>query len=331
MYSYSIPHRSTAFVPLSNSPSPRNPMPFLLRVLCTSSPIPQSNPCSKPIILNPPIHSPICNFKLPPEPEPEPEPHADLKEIILYLEVMGFNAGRIVRNNPDLHGASLQSIHHIIYYLQSKGIRRKDLVKIIDMCPNIITASIKDDLEPVFDFLSKDLEIPESNFYMIIKKCPRLLDCSARDQLKPALNYFQRLGIKDKFGFAYRHPVLLVLNVEKTIMPKVDFLMSLGLSQQEAEFFIYRNPGLLTFSIENNFKPKAEYFFGEMKGSLEELKDFPQYFACSLEGRIKPRHRELVEKGIEMPLAVMLKSMDIEFRKLVEHLVEDHQTTLCFE
>lgn len=107
--------------------------------------------------------------------------------------------------------------------------------------------------------------------------------------------------------------------------------MSLGLSQQEAEFFIYRNPGLLTFSIENNFKPKAEYFFGEMKGSLEELKDFPQYFACSLEGRIKPRHRALVEKGIEMPLAVMLKSMDIEFRKLVEHLVEDHQTTLCYE
>ncbi|KAF3329793.1 mTERF [Carex littledalei] len=326
MYSYSIPHLSPAFVPLSNSPSPRNPMPFLLRVLCTSSPIPQS----KPIILNPPIHSPICKLKLPPLP-PEPEPDADLKEKILSLETMGFNTGRILRNNPGLHEASLQSIHHIIYYLECKGIRQKDLIKTIDMCPNIITASIKDDLQPTFDFLSKDLEVPKKNFYMVIKKCPRLLDCSARDQLKPALNYFQRLGIKDKFGFAYRYPVLLVLNVEKTIMPKVDFLMSLGLSQQEAEFFIYRKPGLLTFSIENNFKPKAEYFFSEMKGSLEELKDFPQYFACSLEGRIKPRHRELVEKGIEMPLAVMLKSMDIEFRKLVEHLVEDRQTTLCFE
>lgn len=111
--------------------------------------------------------------------------------------------------------------------------------------------------------------------------------------------------------------------MENTIIPKLQFLLSIGFSHKEVEFLVSRNPDLLASSIENNIKPKAEYFFRDIKGSLEELREFPHYFTYCLERRIKPRHRELVEKGIEMPLGVMLTSMDIEFRKLVAQLEKD--------
>ncbi|KAK7243829.1 hypothetical protein RIF29_38641 [Crotalaria pallida] len=75
---------------------------------------------------------------------------------------------------------------------------------------------------------------------------------------------------------------------------------------------------LFTFSIENNFQPKYEYFAGEMGRKLEELKESPQYFAFSLENRIKPRHLEAVESGINLPLSVMLKSTDEELRELIK-------------
>lgn len=79
-----------------------------------------------------------------------------------------------------------------------------------------------------------------------------------------------------------------------------------------------RCPGLFTFSIENNFKPKFEYFETEMKGrTLEELRRFPQYFAFSLEKRIKLRHREVVRNRVEMRLPLMLKSTDEEFHNLI--------------
>ncbi|KAL2524430.1 Mitochondrial transcription termination factor family protein [Abeliophyllum distichum] len=239
------------------------------------------------------------------------------KEKILCLEIMGIDSGRALSQNPSLHSASLHSIHEIITFLQSKGIHHKDLGRIFGMCPQILTSDIKTDLNPVFNFLSYDLKVPEQNFRKVINKCPRLLISSVRDQLKPALFYLQRLGFKDLYALAYQDPILLVSRVEKTLISKLDYLVSLGFSKDDAVGMVLRCPGLFTYSIENNFKPKFEYFDKEMKGELEDLKEFPQYFAFSLEKRIKPRHMEVVQCGIGVSLPLMLKSTDAEFRELI--------------
>lgn len=138
-----------------------------------------------------------------------------------------------------------------------------------------------------------------------------------RDQLKPALFYLQRLGFKDLEALAYQDAILLVSSVEQTLIPKLDYLMSLGFSRSDVVGMVLRCPGLFTFSVENNYKPKFGFFANEMKGCLEELKEFPQYFAFSLEKRIKPRHIEVVENGKIVPLPLMLKTTDEEFKKLM--------------
>ncbi|KAL5577315.1 hypothetical protein UlMin_019014 [Ulmus minor] len=170
------------------------------------------------------------------------------------------------------------------------------------MRPKILTSSVNSDLNPVFNFLSQELKVPESKFRKIINNCPRLLASSAKDQLKPALFYLQRLGFKDLEALAYHDAVLLVSN---------------GFSKEEAVGMVLGCPALFTFSVENNYKPKFEYFAGEMGRKLEELKEFPQHFAFSLDKRIKPRHMEVVERGIGMDLPQMLKSTDEEFAELM--------------
>lgn len=185
------------------------------------------------------------------------------------------------------------------------------------MCPQVLTSSIKSELNPVFDFLSFELGVPDHNFRKVINKCPRLLISSVRDQLKPALYYLKRLGFKDYESLAYHDPILLVSSVEKTLIPKLEYLMGLGFSRKEVVGMILRCPALFTFSIENNYMPKLEYFLGEMKGTLEELKEFPQYFAFSLEKRIKPRYLEVLQSGLKIPLSLMLKSTDEEFNQLI--------------
>ncbi|GAB4840652.1 hypothetical protein Ancab_021419 [Ancistrocladus abbreviatus] len=242
------------------------------------------------------------------------------KEKILCLEILGIDSGKALSLNPLLHSASLQSIHAILSYLESKSIHQKDFPRIFGMCPQILTSDIKSDLNPVFNFLSHDLGVPEQSFRRVVNKCPRLLVCSVRDQLKPALFYLERLGFKDMVSLAYTDPVLLVSSVEKTLIPKLEYLVSLGFRKEEAVGMVLRCPPLFTFSIENNFKPKVEYFVGEMKGRLEELKEFPQYFAFSLENRIKPRHMEVVQNGVKVPLPVMLKSTDDEFSELLRQV-----------
>lgn len=239
------------------------------------------------------------------------------KEKILCLEIMGVDSGKALSQNPCLHTASLHTIHSIITFLQSKGLHQKDFARIFGMCPRILTSDIRCELNPVFNFLSKDLRVPESNFRRVINKCPRLLICSVEDQLKPALFYLQRLGFRDLHHLAYQDPILLVSSVENTLIPKLEYLASLGFSRNEAVEMTLRCPGLFTFSIDNNFKPKFEYFSQEMGGELDELMEFPQYFAFSLEKRIKPRHIELVQSGVSIPLPLMLKTTDEEFKEMI--------------
>ncbi|KAG2289404.1 hypothetical protein Bca4012_029537 [Brassica carinata] len=240
-----------------------------------------------------------------------------MKEKILCLELMGIDSGKALSLNPFLRSASLDSVEAVLNFLQSKGIYPNDLPRILGMCPKILTSDIRTELNPVFTFLSSDLHVPDNAFRRVVKKCPRLLISTVEDQLKPALFYLQRLGFKDLDALAYQDPVLLVSSVEHTLIPKLRFLESIGFSRSEAIGMILRCPALFTFSIENNFKPKLDYFMCEIKGKLENLKEFPQYFAFSLEKRIKPRHLKSMERGLELPLALMLKSTDEEFEQLL--------------
>ncbi|RWV83385.1 hypothetical protein GW17_00055013, partial [Ensete ventricosum] len=253
-------------------------------------------------------------------PLPLPDLPAHVREKILSLEVMGVDSGRALALNPALRAATPDSIHSIISYLLSKGIHHKDLPRVLGMCPTILTSSIRSDLSPVFAFLSRDLGVPATHVRRVINKCPRLLASSVRDQLRPALIYLHRLGFRDARVLAYQEPVLLVSSVEKTLIPKLQYLVGLGLSREEAVAMVLRCPGLFTFSIENNFKPKYEYLVREMGGSLEDLKEFPHYFGFSLEKMIKPRHQQLRESGINVPLSLMLRTTDEEFEELIHKM-----------
>ncbi|MCL7023805.1 hypothetical protein MKW94_001741 [Papaver nudicaule] len=140
-------------------------------------------------------------------------------------------------------------------------------------------------------------------------KNPRLLVSSVRDQLKPTLFYLPRLGFEDLEALAYQDSTYLVS-------------IHIGFAKDDVIGMVLRCPSLFTFSIENNYKPKFGYYMEEMGGSLEELKEFPQYFTFSLEKRIKPRHKEIVRananaSGIRIPLGLMLKSTEDEFRELL--------------
>lgn len=185
------------------------------------------------------------------------------------------------------------------------------------MCPQILTSIVKSDLNPVFDFLSNDLKVTQNNFRRVVNKCPRLLISSVEDQLKPCLNYLLGLGFRDLDALAYQDSILLVCSVENTLVPKLEYLESIGFSQDEAVGMVLRCPALFTYSVDNNFNPKFEFFTLEMKGELEELRDFPQYFGFSLENRIKPRFLEVVENGVEMGLSIMCKSTEEEFKELL--------------
>ncbi|XP_059648828.1 transcription termination factor MTEF1, chloroplastic isoform X2 [Cornus florida] len=241
------------------------------------------------------------------------------REKLLYLQALKVNPTKALNKNPNIRSAPLSSLKSVEKCLFSMGIERSALGRIFDMHPQLLTCDPYTVLYPVFDFLLNDVNIPFHDIRKSIIRCPRLLICSVDDQLRPTLCFLRELGFVGQNAVTCQSTLLLVSSVDGTLVPKLNYLQELGFSYEEVVNMVLRSPGLLTFSIMNNFQPKVEYFLKEMNGDLVELKRFPQYFSFSLEGKIKPRHRLLVEHGLSLPLSEMLKVSDGEFNvQLIE-------------
>ncbi|XP_050373190.1 transcription termination factor MTEF1, chloroplastic [Argentina anserina] len=273
----------------------------------TPSPKPSHHQTPKPFF-TPPLNSP--NY-----PSLSSSPGLQFREKLIYLEThLHANPQKALEKNPDFRSCPLSSVQSVVHCLSSMGIERAAMGRILDMHPQLLTLDPHLHLYPVFDFLLHDAAIPFPNIRTSVVRCPRLLVCDVASQLRPALRFLLRLGFK---RVTAQTTVLLVSSVKGTLQPKVDYLRSLGLSQKEVENMVVRSPALLTLSIKNNLMPKVEFLVGEMGKDVKEVKKFPQYFSFSLEGKIKPRHRLLVEHGFSLPLREMLRVSDGEFNAML--------------
>ncbi|KAL3636232.1 hypothetical protein CASFOL_020779 [Castilleja foliolosa] len=241
------------------------------------------------------------------------------REKLIYLQSLKVNPTKALHINPNLRSAPISTLHSITQCLSSMGLDLSAVGRILDMYPQLLTADPYIDVYPILDFLLHTVQLPFSEVRKSIIRCPRILVSDPEVQLRPTFQFLTELGFVGPNKLTSHTTLLLVSSVESTLMPKIGYLTELGFEYDDVRNMVLRSPGLLTFSVENNYRPKMEYFSNEMKGDLEEIKRFPQYFSFSLERKIKRRHRLLVEHGFSMPLSEMLKVSDGEFNvRLIE-------------
>lgn len=182
------------------------------------------------------------------------------------------------------------------------------------MCPELLTAPTSA-LVPVFTFLLREAHVEGRDLRHVIHRRPRLLICSVELQLRPTLYFLQStVGICKVNKLTH----LLSCSVESKLIPRIEYFQQLGFSYKDTIAMFRRFPSLFCYSIKENLEPKFNYFVIEMGRNLKELKEFPHYFSFSLENRIKPRHKQCVEKRVCLSLPVMLKSSEEQFRDRLE-------------
>ncbi|XP_057777239.1 transcription termination factor MTEF1, chloroplastic [Salvia miltiorrhiza] len=241
------------------------------------------------------------------------------RQKVLYLQSLRVNPAKALHKNPNIRSAPISTLLSVTQCLSSMGVELAAAGRILDMYPELLTADAYEDIYPILDFLINVVRIPFPDIRKAIIRCPRLLVSDPDTQLRPAFQFLTELGFSGPHRLTAQNTVLLVSSVELTLIPKIEFLVGLGFEYDQVRNMVLRSPGLLTFSVENNYVPKVEYFLKEMNGDLEEIKRFPQYFSFSLEKKIKPRHRLLMEHGFSMALSDMLKVSDGEFNaRLIE-------------
>lgn len=215
--------------------------------------------------------------------------------------------------HPALRSAPLPLLHSSLRLLLSHGLSAQDAARIFSAFPSLLTSPPDEPL----GFLSAAAPLPPPLLRAAVVRSPRLLAASVPDTLHPALHFLRRRVSLRRRPLPLAAALLLAFSVDRTLLPKLLFLRdATGLPDPSVCTVLRRAPAILSYGIETNLTPKLQFLVDRMgRDPAAELAEFPHYFAFSLEGRIRPRHEALRERGVEMSLKDMLTSSDDEFRE----------------
>ncbi|KAL2316672.1 hypothetical protein Fmac_030548 [Flemingia macrophylla] len=218
-------------------------------------------------------------------------------------------------------------------YLLSVGVKHRDVRRIILRQPQILEYTVENNLKSRVAFL-RGLGIPNSRIGQIIAAAPSLFSYSVENSLKPTVRYLvEEVGIKEKdlgkviqlspqilvqridiswntrymfltkelgapresiVKMVTKHPQLLHYSIDDGLLPRINFLRSIGMKNSDIVKVLTSLTQVLSLSLEENLKPKYLYLVNELNNEVQSLTKYPMYLSLSLDQRIRPRHRFLV-------------------------------------
>eukprot|EP00271_Cylindrocystis_brebissonii_P022175 TRINITY_DN837_c0_g1_i3.p1 TRINITY_DN837_c0_g1~~TRINITY_DN837_c0_g1_i3.p1 ORF type:complete len:547 (+),score=71.43 TRINITY_DN837_c0_g1_i3:291-1931(+) len=275
---------TTRSPPLScPSPPYQSPSSDLTTLTTTSSPS-SSSPSSSPSSSSQSVVSP----------RPLAEAFMERKGLAL-LEDAGMDVTTAMISFPQVLNVPFSVAKVFLKFLQRRGLSGHRLSLILTKYPHLLTRNVSTQLVPLTMFLLHKVGIPKESMPKLLYRCPEILFRNP-PEFEPTLEFFRSIGMRTIPKHLVNNPALLVMSLDKDLLPKRTFLMeSLNISQAEATHMLACFPPLFVYSAETNLQPKVEYFVQVMGRSTDELVVYPQYFGFSLERKIQPRYEALVE------------------------------------
>ncbi|XP_021739559.1 transcription termination factor MTERF9, chloroplastic-like [Chenopodium quinoa] len=240
---------------------------------------------------------------------------------------------QMYRRHTNAFHINVFSARERLEYLMNVGVKHNDIKKILLRQPQLLGYTVDSNMKSHVAFLG-DLDIPESKIGQVITVAPSIFSYSVENSLKPTVRYLiEEVGIKksdlgkvvtlspqilvqrvdiswnDRYDFlseelgapkesivkmVTKHPQLLHYSIEDGLLPRINFLRSIGMQDPEILKVLTSITQVLSLSLERNLKPKYKYLVNELQNEVRSLTKYPTYLSLSLEQRIRPRHRFLV-------------------------------------
>ncbi|CAK9149610.1 unnamed protein product [Ilex paraguariensis] len=254
----------------------------------------------------------------------------EMNQKVTYLKDFGLSnedLGRLLAFRPQLMACSIEdSWKPLVKYLYYLGISRDGMRRIITIKPMVFCFDLESTIVPKVQFL-RAIGVQEDAIGNMLVKFPPLLTYSLHKKIRPVVVFLlTKAGVfrKDIGKVIASGPELLGCSIANKLDPNVKYFLSLGIPLRLLGEMIANFPMLLRYNIDL-LRPKYQYLRRTMVRPLLDLIEFPRFFSYSLDGRIIPRHKVLVENRINFKLRYMLASTDEEFDQRVKAAVEKRQ------
>uniref|UniRef100_A0A5B7AQZ2 Uncharacterized protein n=1 Tax=Davidia involucrata TaxID=16924 RepID=A0A5B7AQZ2_DAVIN len=251
----------------------------------------------------------------------------EMNQKVAYLKEFGLNhgdVGRLLAFKPQLMGCGIEERWKpLVKYLYYLGISRDGMRRILTIKPMIFCVDLESIIVPKVQFL-RDIGVQEDAIGNMLVKFPPLLTYSLYKKIRPVIIFLlTKAGVtqRDIGKVIALGPELLGCSIANKLDINVKYYLSLGISLRLLGEMIADFPMLLRYNIDV-LCPKYRYLRRTMVRPLQDLIEFPRFFSYSLDDRIIPRHKILVENRINFKLRYMLASTDEEFDQRVQAAVE---------
>lgn len=156
-----------------------------------------------------------------------------------YISDVRFSAtefGSIVTRFPRLFSYSLFKIKHVTGYLRFElGLDATQVKRVIFQAPQIVGLDTEGNLQKKLDLLQTRLSLTGQELGLVLSKMPTLMNLGIENNLLPKLEYLEKVvhgtnnseGVK---GMVLKQPTLLGYSLEKRIRPRMEKIISAGLS-----------------------------------------------------------------------------------------------------
>ncbi|GMP37913.1 hypothetical protein CsSME_00009388 [Camellia sinensis var. sinensis] len=254
----------------------------------------------------------------------------EMKQKVGYLMEFGLgneDVGRLLAFKPQLMACSIEERWKpLVKYLYYLGISKDGMRRILTIKPMVFCVDLESTIVPKVQFL-RDIGVKEDAIGNMLVKFPPLLTYSLYKKIRPVVVFLlTKAGVtqRDIGKVIALAPELLGCSIAHKLDVNVKYFLSLGIPLRLLGEMIADFPMLLRYNIDA-LRPKYRYLRRIMVRPLKDLIEFPRFFSYSLDGRIMPRHKILVENRINFKLRYMLPGTNEEFDRRVRAAVERRQ------
>lgn len=211
-----------------------------------------------------------------------------LAEAVRFLEGYVGNGrfGEFVCQHPEALLWRDENALPVAAHLQSLGVSKAVIEHVRRSFPNMDSLLSADNVASLLALLQDELGLSNAQLGGVIKSYPQLLGLSLEKNVLPKLEYVRSLGVAPSKAFG-RHPALFGLSLNANIRPTVSYLEGLGVDVAKA---VQISPSILSLSLEANLMPTEAYLKSLGMASLGRvLTQQPSILSLSVAANLEPK------------------------------------------
>jgi len=181
------------------------------------------------------------------------DPSREIEPVVECLFSLELDLRKVVSAYPMVLGLKVdEQILESIAILQEFGFENYEIAYMIESHPAILGTEIVGGTFKMLQYFQHELEIDQQSLQKMIRAFPPLLHLDMQRHVLPCVDFLGEIGISNVGRILALIPPILWMDVETVLRPKLDFMLKIGLTV----FDVARFPQVFAYPLDRILRPR---------------------------------------------------------------------------